>query len=165
MVYNMLNPLELQQFKERTEAMIEKAKKLQGDTFNSKLFVVELKERKPMRTIQQNAYLWVTITYVALEEGYPKDYIEGVFKEVNKDVFLRERQNKRGETYQYWRHLSDLDKEEMSQCIDRWLHHCSMVRGVVYSDTRRPLLYGMADTSRKGSRTKQGIFITLDMAL
>lgn len=130
MVYNMLNPLELEKFVERTRVMIDKAKKMQGNTFNDKFFVVELKERRPMRTIQQNAYLWVTITYVALEEGYPKDYVEGIFKDVNKDIFLRERQNKRGETYQYQRHISDLDKEEMSLCIDRWLHHCSMVRGL-----------------------------------
>lgn len=130
MVYNMLNPFELQKFEERAKVMIEKAKKLQGNAYNEKFFVVELKERKPMRTIQQNAYLWTTITYVALEEGYPKDYIEGIFKEVNKDVFLRERKNKRGETFNYWRHIPDLDKEEMSLCIDRWLHHCSMERGI-----------------------------------
>lgn len=130
MVYNMLNPLELEKFGERTRVMVEKAKKMQDNTLNDKFFVVELKERKPMRTIQQNAYLWVTITYVALEEGYPKNYVEGIFKDVNKDIFLRERQNKRGETYQYQRHISDLDKEEMSLCIDRWLHHCSMVRGL-----------------------------------
>ena len=68
----MLNPIEMEKFVERTRMMIDKAKKMQGNTFNEKFFVVELKERKPMRTIQQNAYLWVTITYVALEEGYPK---------------------------------------------------------------------------------------------
>lgn len=130
MVYNMLNPLESEKFGERARMMVEKAKKMQDNTLNDKFFVVELKERKPMRTIQQNAYLWVTITYVALEEGYPKDYVEGIFKDVNKDIFLRERQNKRGETYQYQRHISDLDKDEMSLCIDRWLHHCSMVRGL-----------------------------------
>lgn len=130
MVYNMLNPTELEKFKERTDAMIAKANKLHDDWHNEKFFVVELKERQSARTVQQNAYLWVTITYVALEEGYPKDYIEQVFKEVNKDVFLRERENKMGKKYQYWRHIPDLDKQEMSECIDRWLHHCAMERGL-----------------------------------
>lgn len=130
MVYNMLNPIELEKFKERVSAMIIKANKLHNDWHNEKFFVVELKERQPSRTVQQNAYLWVTITYVALEEGYPKDYIEQVFKEVNKDVFLRERENKMGKKYQYWRHIPDLDKEEMSECIDKWLHHCAMERGL-----------------------------------
>jgi hypothetical protein len=130
MVYNMLNPTELEKFRERTTAMVGKAKKMQNDFYNDKFFVVELKERQPSRTIQQNAYLWVTITYVAIEEGYTKDYIEQEFKRVNKDVFLRERENKRGEKFQYWRHIPDLDKQEMSECIDRWLHHCSMERGL-----------------------------------
>lgn len=130
MVYNMLNPIELEKFKERVSTMITKANKLHDDWHNEKFFVVELKERQPSRTVQQNAYLWVTITYVALEEGYPKDYIEQAFKEVNKDVFLRERENKMGKKYQYWRHIPDLDKEEMSECIDRWLHHCAMERGL-----------------------------------
>lgn len=130
MVYNMLNPVELEKFKERVSTMISKANKLHDDWHNEKFFVVELKERQPSRTVQQNAYLWVTITYVALEEGYPKDYVEQVFKEVNKDVFLRERENKMGKKYQYWRHIPDLDKEEMSECIDRWLHHCAMERGL-----------------------------------
>lgn len=126
----MLNPVELEKFKERVSIMIAKANKLHDDWRNEKFFVVELKERQPSRTVQQNAYLWVTITYVALEEGYPKDYIEQAFKEVNKDVFLRERENKMGKKYQYWRHIPDLDKEEMSECIDRWLHHCAMERGL-----------------------------------
>lgn len=126
----MLNPIELQRFIERTKAMVEKAKKLQGDNYNDKFFVVDLKEKKPTRTVQQNAYLWVTITYVALEEGYPKDTVEGFFKDVNKDIFLRRGRNKRGETFRYYRHINELDKEEMSICIDRWLHHCSMVRGI-----------------------------------
>lgn len=117
----MLNPVELEKFEERAKAMIAKAKKLQGDYYNEKFFVVDLKERQQSRTIQQNAYLWVTITYVAIEEGYTKDYIEQEFKRVNKDVFLRERENKQGKTFQYWRHIPDLDKEEMSLCIDRWL--------------------------------------------
>lgn len=130
MVYNMLNPVELEKFKERANAMIDKAHKMHDDWHNEKFFVVEMKERQPSRTIQQNAYLWVTITYVALEEGYPKDYIEQDFKEVNKDVFLRERENKMGKKFQYWRHISDLDKQEMSECIDRWLHHCAMERGL-----------------------------------
>ncbi len=130
MVYNMLNPAELEKFKERVNAMIDKAHKMHDDWHNEKFFVVELKERQPARTIQQNAYLWVTITYVALEEGYPKDYIEQVFKEVNKDVFLRERENKMGKKFRYWRHIPDLDKQEMSECIDRWLHHCAMERGL-----------------------------------
>ena len=110
----MLNPVELEKFEERTRAMITKAKKLQGNYYNEKFFVVDLKERQQSRTIQQNAYLWVTITYVAIEEGYTKDYIEQEFKRVNKDVFLRERENKLGKTFQYWRRIPDLEKEEKS---------------------------------------------------
>lgn len=130
MVYNLLNPVEREKFEERTKSLVSKGAKLQGDWHNEKFCIVELKERQPSRTIQQNAYLWVTITYVALEEGYTKDYIEQVFKEVNKDVFLRERENKQGKKFKYWRHIPDLDKGEMSICIDRWLHHCSMERGL-----------------------------------
>lgn len=42
----MLNPVELEKFEERTKAMIAKAKKLQGDYYNEKFFVVDLKERQ-----------------------------------------------------------------------------------------------------------------------
>ena len=45
MVYNMLNPAELEKFEERSKAMIAKAKKLQGDMYNEKYFVVDLKVR------------------------------------------------------------------------------------------------------------------------
>lgn len=130
MVYNMLNPLELEKFKERTEQMITKAEKLSDDFLSSKFFIVELKERKQSRTIQQNRYLWVTITYVAIERGETLDYVESEFKNINKEVFLRERENKMGKKFTYYRHISDIDKEEMSTCIDRWLHYCSMTLGL-----------------------------------
>lgn len=45
----MLNPVELEKFEERTKAMITKAKKLQGDYYNEKFFVVDLKERQQSR--------------------------------------------------------------------------------------------------------------------
>ena len=90
MVYDLLNPIELQQFKTKADFFVEKAKKKADERTLDKMLVVELKEKHPQRTIQQNRYLWVTITYVAIEEGYPKDNVEQFFKEVNRDIFLRE---------------------------------------------------------------------------
>lgn len=130
MVYNLLNPIELQQFRAKAEFFYKKGDSLQDRNVFGKSLVVELKERQPQRTTQQNRYLWVTITYVALEEGYTKDYIEGIFKDVNKDIFETVRYNKKGEPYIYMRHLNDLSKDEMTTAIDRWLIHCSSERGL-----------------------------------
>lgn len=130
MVYDLLNPIELQQFKTKADFFVEKAKKKADERTLDNMLVVELKEKHPQRTIQQNRYLWVTITYVAIEEGYPKDNVEQFFKEVNRDIFLREKKNKKGEPFNYWRHIPELDKEEMSVAIDRWLQHCARDRGL-----------------------------------
>ncbi len=128
MVYDMHNPLDVEKFKERTSAMIEKARRLQGN--NTKDFIVELKERQHPKTIQQNAYLWVTITYVALELGYPKVKVEDMLKAACADIFLRKRQDKRGNWFEYYRSIGTLTKEEMSDCIDKWLHHCAIEYGI-----------------------------------
>lgn len=130
MIYNLLNPIELQQFKVRTEFLETKAKKMMENKFLNDMLVVEVKEKKPQRTIQQNKYLWVTITYVALEEGYQKDTVEHFFKDVNREIFQRTAKNKKGVEYKYYRHLSDLSMDEMSVAIDRWISHCASERGL-----------------------------------
>lgn len=131
MLFDMLNPLDVQKFKEKTEAFIEKAKKLKEGDHNGKNLILELKEKQAPKTIQQNAYLWVTITYVALELGYTKIYVENMLKEACRDIFLQRRQDKRGNWFEYYRSISTLTKEEMSDCIDKWLHHCAIEFGIV----------------------------------
>lgn len=130
MVYNLLNPIELQQFITKAHFFEQKALKKKTEPFLNQMCLVELREKQPQRTVQQNKYLWVTITYVALEEGYPKENVEQFFKEVNADIFKRERVNKKGETFTFWRHIPELSKEEMTTAIDRWLVHCSQDRGI-----------------------------------
>lgn len=149
MVYNLSNPVEMQQFKTRAAFLAKKAE-------NKDNCIVELKERQPQRTIQQNKYAWVTITYVALEEGYTIDIVESFFKDVNKDIFQRSRQNKKGETFCYMRHMNELDKEEMSVCIDRWLIHCSRDRGIyIPSPEDHYYLQWQTQVEREKERNKE----------
>lgn len=130
MVYNMLNPTEVDKFKERVGTLLSKAESLQKNNPMGKMMVLDLKERQPPRTNQQNAYVWVIITYYALEIGDRKDNAEQKFKEVNKDIFFRTFINKFGKEISYYRHMNELDKEEMSEAITRWRNWCSMECGI-----------------------------------
>jgi len=95
--------------------------------------VFELTEKKRTRSISQNSYLHLILSIYALEMGetlkYTKEYT--FKKEVNRDIFFRERINvKTGEIRDEWRSTASLDTKEMTICIDRFRHHSAKDLGL-----------------------------------
>lgn len=94
--------------------------------------VCEMKERKHQRSMSQNSYLHVVLAYFATEFGYDLETVKyDIFKRlVNKDIFARERNNKRGERITYLRSTRDLDTGEMSVAIDRFRNYAAAEGGL-----------------------------------
>lgn len=94
--------------------------------------IVEVKERKKQRTLSQNSYLHVLLSYFASETGYDLESVKyDLFKRrVNRDIFARERSNKNGQTITYMRSTRDLDTGEMTTAIDRFRNWSSSEAGI-----------------------------------
>lgn len=122
MLYNLRNEYEVPTFKERVKRLLERGA------------VVELVEKKPQRSIKQNAYLHLLLGYYASEFGYSLEEVKfRFFKELcNKDIFLRERENPRkpGEKINYYRSSADLTTSEMTIAIERFRNYSSAIAGL-----------------------------------
>lgn len=83
---------------------------------------VEVKERKHQRSLSQNSYLHVVLSYFASEFGYDLETVKyDLFKrQVNHDIFARERANRNGVVVTYMRSTRDLDTGEMTTAIERF---------------------------------------------
>lgn len=92
------------------------------DYLLKKQVIVEVKERKRQRSLSQNSYLHVVLAYFASEFGYDLETVKYDFfkRQVNKDIFARERRNKNGISVTYMRSSRDLDTGEMTTAIERF---------------------------------------------
>lgn len=89
---------------------------------------IELKEIKPIRSLSQNSYLHLILSWFALEYGEQLEYIkQEVFKkEVNEYIFKTEFVNKKtGECRESYRSTRELDTKEMTTAIDRFRDYAS----------------------------------------
>ena len=111
MIYELSNPFSLDKF----ERAVERVKKRGG--------IVELTE-KLSKTRPQNNYLHLILGKFGLETGYTMDEVKYRFfkKEVNPRIFVRTKMNPRGKEITYVRSVGELNKEEMSEAIDRFLN-------------------------------------------
>lgn len=64
MLYDLSNPLQAEQFKSRSALLVKNGK------------IVELTEKKPIRTDRQNRYLHVILGYFASEMGNTLEYVK-----------------------------------------------------------------------------------------
>lgn len=110
MIYDLSNALHLESFKLRCNALVKKR------------VIVELTERKPRRTSQQNRYLYVIIGLLASELGETTEYVkEQYFKRLcNPEIFIRTKEDQFRGNIEVVRSTSDLDTAEMSTAIDRF---------------------------------------------
>lgn len=110
MIYDLSNALHLESFKMRCNALVKKR------------VIVELTERKPRRTSQQNRYLYVIIGLLASELGESTEYVkEQYFKRLcNPEIFIRTKEDQFRGNIEVVRSTSDLDTAEMSTAIDRF---------------------------------------------
>lgn len=110
MIYDLSNALHLESFKLRCNALVKKR------------VIVELTERKPRRTSQQNRYLYVIIGLLASELGETTEYVkEQYFKRLcNPEIFIRTKEDQFRGNIEVVRSTGDLDTAEMSTAIDRF---------------------------------------------
>lgn len=109
MLYNLKNPIDKQKAVARFKSLI------------SKDCVIELKE-KQNRTIRQNNYLHLILTWFSLEYGCSMEYAKhSYFKEMNKNIFEETKTSKKsGKEFTQFRSSRDLDSAEMTICIDKF---------------------------------------------
>ena len=113
MIYNSKIEIDKQKAMERIEWLIKNERKF------------EIKEIKHRRTLKQNAYFHLILSYFALEVGETLEFIkQEIFKKkVNPDTFRTERKNpKSGKIREDWKSTADLDTKQLSECIDRFKH-------------------------------------------
>ena len=110
MRYDGSNELHAAQARARLEKLIRERK------------VFDLTEKKPQRSLNQNAYLHVLISYFACQIGETAEYVKREYfkKLVNPVTFIREREDRFLGRIKYLRSSADLDRDEMTLCIDRF---------------------------------------------
>jgi len=111
MIFDTSIPFENQQAAERFLWLQNKGK------------VIELKEVRPKRSISQNSYLHLVLTWFAINYGERMDYVKQVFfkQVVNPEIFRTEFVNqKTGEIREDWKSTAELDTKEMTTAIDRF---------------------------------------------
>ncbi len=115
-LYDTSNPLDKANFMLRAKKLAESGK------------IVELAEKKPKRSLNQNAYCHLAISYFASQYGCTLEWAKAQYfkKLVNPDLFIREKEDKFLGKVKYLRSSADLDVTEMSLAIDRWRNWCSM---------------------------------------
>lgn len=94
--------------------------------------IVEVKKKHRPRSLPQNSYLHVCLSYFASEFGYNEEEVKyTIFKQVvNREIFARNRVNKRGQTVTFWRSTADLDTAEMTLAIEKFRNYSALVAGL-----------------------------------
>ena len=120
MIYDLKNPLQCENFKTRVNNLYKNQK------------VVELTEKKPVRTIQQNKYLHVIIGYFASQYGCTLEYAKQNYYKIlcNKNIFVRETDDKYLGKVTVIRSSASLDTSEMTTAIERFRNWASAEAGI-----------------------------------
>lgn len=110
MLYDLSNPLQNESFGKKTEALRKKG------------CIVELTEKKPQRTANQNRYLHSILAYFGLEVGETAEYVKRYYFKIlcNKDIFVVEKDDKYHGKIKVVRSSSELDTTEMTTAIERF---------------------------------------------
>lgn len=117
MMYDLSNPLHLENFRLRSEYLSKKGED-----------VVELTVKKPQRTGRQNRYLHVVLGYTAVFFGVTLEYAkENYFKRLcNRELFVSYKDDARiGRKIAVTRSSSELDTMEMTTAIERYRNWCA----------------------------------------
>lgn len=109
MILDLSNPLHIEQLRTRCEVLIKKGA------------IVDLTEKKAVRTLSQNKYLHLLLGFLALEMGCTREWVKEKYYKlhVNRDIFLRETEDEHMGKVKFLRSTADLTTEEMSVSIDR----------------------------------------------
>lgn len=87
--------------------------------------IVELAEKKPKRTLSQNNFLWLCLSYWGCQTGYTKEEAETIYKNVNRELYYTHKVIA-GVEIEYIRHTYELDTAEMTASIEKWRNWSAM---------------------------------------
>lgn len=120
MIYNLSNELHRENFKSRVNSLFKQKK------------IVELSEKKPVRTIRQNRYLHLLLSFFAYQTGNTMEWVKQKYFKVlcNKDIFVRERDDEYMGSVQYVRSSADLTTDELTLAIERFRNWSSESAGI-----------------------------------
>lgn len=120
MRYDGSNALHVVQARAKLEKLIKDGK------------VFDLTEKKPQRSLNQNSYLHVLISYFACQTGNTAEWVKREYykKLVNPSMFIHERDDPFIGKVKYLRSSADLTTEEMSLSIDRFRSWASESAGI-----------------------------------
>ncbi len=84
--------------------------------------VFELTEKKPKRSLSQNAYLHVILGYFATQTGNTLEWVKKEYfkKLVNPDMFIRKKDDPFLGQVKYLLSTTELDTAQMTTAIDRF---------------------------------------------
>lgn len=124
MLYNLQNPLDAQNARVRLEHLISNKK------------VIELTEKKPKRTLSQNAYLHLLLGYFASQTGLTLEWVKQQYykKLCNPDIFIGEKDDLFLGRVKYVRSSADLRTDEMNLSIERFRNWSSSEAGIYLPD-------------------------------
>ena len=135
MKYNLISRYDRAKLFEDVRKILERGEKAEKE--GKSAVGAALKALKPPQSGQQLRFAFVCIGYFACEYGISKYEAEWEYfkNRVNHDLFYKMKQNRRGETIQYVRHMDELDMGELSLAITRWRNFCSFEYQIYIPDS------------------------------
>lgn len=105
MIYDLSKPLDIRRFKVRCKQLIEQSKK------------VDLTQKRKRRTLNQNNYLHLILSWFGVETGYTLEEVkQDIFKRhICKDFFVIEKNS-----ILVCKSTKELTTKELSQSIDKF---------------------------------------------
>lgn len=130
MLYDLSNDFQSAQFNTRCATLLDKG------------CIVELTEKKQRRSISQNSYLHLILSYFALEYGESPEYVKRQYFKIlcNADIFIRDKVDNFRGTIKVLRSSADLDTAEMSLAIERFRNWASKEAGIYLPDANEHLM-------------------------
>ena len=140
MIYDCNNPLQVSQLNTRMQKLI-KGKK-----------VVEMTEKKPKRSLNQNSYLHLILGYFASQYGCELEYAKKNYFKIlcNKEIFFKAIHDNFLGDITVLRSSSELDTAEMTTAIDRFRNWSSMEAGIYLPEAneQEQLIYAEQELQR-----------------
>lgn len=113
MIFDLKNEYDIPKFKEYVNKLY------------AQKAVVEVKKKLPNRTLAQNSYFYLLLSWFSLETGYSVEEVKiDIFKRLcNRQLFETEITNKQGKKVKVLRSSSELTTGEMTTAIERFRNY------------------------------------------
>ena len=120
MLYDLSNPLDVQNARVRLEFLIKRS------------CIAELTEKKQKRTLNQNSYLHLLLGYFASQTGNTLEWVKQQYykKLCSPDIFIGEKDDPFLGRVKYVRSSADLRTDEMNLTIERFRNWSASVAGI-----------------------------------